>query len=67
MCSGLDLGPYLKAQGHTRQLKVRVRMLVSATYFCIEATAGDIAILWNALFDSTFESQKAMNKSVLCN
>jgi len=26
MCSDLDTGPYLKGQGHTRHLKVRVHM-----------------------------------------
>jgi len=30
MCSDLDLDPYLNGQGHTRHLKVRVHMLVSA-------------------------------------
>jgi len=30
MCSDLDTGPYLKGQGHMRQLKVRVYMLMSA-------------------------------------
>ena len=29
MCSDLDQGPYLKTQGHTRHLTVRVRMLMS--------------------------------------
>jgi len=30
MCSDLNSDPYLKGQGHTRHLKVRVHMLVSA-------------------------------------
>jgi len=30
MYSDLDPSPYLKSQGHTGQLKVRVHMLVSA-------------------------------------
>jgi len=29
MCSDLDPGPYLKSQGHTGHLKVRVHILVS--------------------------------------
>jgi len=30
MRSDLDQGPYLKGQGHTRHLKIRVHMLVFA-------------------------------------
>jgi len=51
MCSDLDLGTYLKGQSHTRHLKVRVHMLVSAllpTYELKLWWVRDIGVLWTS-------------------
>ena len=51
MCSDLDLGSYLKGQGHTRQLKVSVHLHMSVLLLTYALNfRGDISVLWTDLF-----------------
>ena len=52
MGSDPDQGPYLKGQGHTSHLKMSTQShapVCSITYLWVEASTGDIAVLWTAL------------------
>ena len=66
MCIDLDSDPYLKGQGHTRHLKVRVHMLVlKLTYVCMDGLPSNLEQMLSPLkCDNIFITSVFSSKAV---